>query len=85
MTETFIKKDPMDYFDATYETQGVYNIVSNRFVKVSENKTKWIAESEFKFSSLMMKLMGVLMHSAFKKQSQIYLKKLRNLQNPGDN
>ena len=57
----------------TYTADGVYNIVTNRFEKVSENKTKFINEQEFEFKGYM-KIMGFFMPSAFKQQSRVYLK-----------
>ena len=56
----------------TYTADGVYNIVTNRFEKVSENKTKFINEQEFEFKGYM-KIISFFMPSAFKKQSKIYL------------
>ena len=49
----------------TYSAPGVYNIVTNRFIKISENKTKFINEQEFEFKGYM-KVMGFFMPSAFK-------------------
>ena len=56
----------------TYTADGVYNIVTNRFEKVSENKTKFINEQEFEFKGYM-KIISFFIPSAFKKQSKIYL------------
>ncbi|MDX5347712.1 MAG: SRPBCC family protein [Hymenobacteraceae bacterium] len=72
MIETITKSSLPDEFNGLYETNGVYNVMNNRFIPVSENKTKWVSESEFQFSGFM-KLMGWLMPGAFRKQSQKYL------------
>lgn len=72
MIETITKQNLPDEFTATYEAKGVYNLLVNKFIPVSENKTKWVSETEFKFSGLM-KLIGFLMPGIFKKQSQKYL------------
>nr|MBA3286280.1 SRPBCC family protein [Nitrosopumilus sp.] len=53
--------------------KGVYNIVSNKLVKLSENKTKYITEQEFEFKGFM-KIIAFLMPGAFKKQSLKYQK-----------
>ena len=60
----------------SYKTDGVYNIVTNRFVKVSENQTKFINEQEFEFGGYM-KIMGFFMPSAFKQQSRVYLQNFK--------
>ena len=72
MIETITKQNLPDEFAATYEAKGVYNLLFNKFIPVSENKTKWVSETEFKFSGFM-KLIGFLMPGTFKKQSQKYL------------
>lgn len=72
MVETITARNLPDEFSGTYEAKGVFNIVKNSFVKLSENKTKYIAENEFQFKGFM-KLMGFIMPSAFKKQSMKYL------------
>ena len=76
MVETITTKNLPDEFSGTYETKGVFNIVKNKFIPVGENKTKHIAESEFQFRG-MMKIMGILMPGAFKKQSMKYLEKFK--------
>ena len=60
----------------TYTADGVYNIVTNRFEKVSENKTKFINEQEFEFKGYM-KIISFFIPSAFKKQSRVYLQNFK--------
>lgn len=73
MTETITLRELPHRFDGTYEASGVLNIISNRFESVEGNKTRWISENEFRFMGIM-KLMGMLMPGAFKKQSMRYMK-----------
>lgn len=68
MIETVTKNDLPNELAGTYETKGVYNVISNRFVELDANKTKWISENEFQFSGYM-KLMGFFMKGAFPKQT----------------
>jgi carbon monoxide dehydrogenase subunit G len=77
MIETITKRNLPHEFSGTYEAKGVYNIVTNRFVKISENKTKCINEQEFQFKGFM-KFIAVLMPGAFKKQSLKYLTAFKN-------
>ncbi|PCJ96960.1 MAG: hypothetical protein COA50_06635 [Flavobacteriaceae bacterium] len=72
LIETIIKRNFPDEFHATYDAKGVHNIQKNYFKEVDEHTTKWVSESEFQFSGLMMKIMGFLMPDAFKKQSRKY-------------
>lgn len=73
MIETITVRNLPDEFSGTYEAKGVFNIVKNKFVPLSENRTKYISEQEFQFKGFM-KIIGFLMPSAFKKQSVKYLK-----------
>ncbi len=72
MTEEIITNDLPKEKKVTYKADGVYNIVTNRFEKVSENKTKFINEQEFEFKGYM-KMIGFFMPSALKQQSIVYL------------
>lgn len=56
----------------TYEAKGFYNIVKSKFVKISDQKTKYISEKEFQFRGFM-EIIGILMPGAFKKQSLKYM------------
>lgn len=73
MTETIEVDDLPEEYTAIYETRGVWNRQVNQFQAIGENQTKYVSISEFKFSGFMMKLFGLLMPGAFKKQSQKYL------------
>lgn len=71
MTETINVRKLPEEFSGTYEAKGVFNIVKNHFVKVSENKTRYITYNEFQFKGFM-KLIAFIMPGAFKKQSLKY-------------
>jgi len=70
--ETVTVRNFPDEFSGTYEAKGVFNIVGNKFTLLSDNKTKYISKQEFQFNGFM-KIIGLLMPSAFKKQSMQYL------------
>lgn len=71
MTETITVRNLPDEFSGVYEANGVYNVVKNRFVKISEDQTRYITENEFRFKGFM-KVIAFLMPRAFKKQSKKY-------------
>ncbi len=73
MVETITAKNLPEEFTATYEAKGVFNIVKNSFEPLPGNKTKYSTEQKFQFKGFM-KLIGLLMPGAFKKQSMKYLK-----------
>ncbi len=72
MIETITVRNLPNEFSGTYEAKGVFNIVKNKFVKVSDNTTKHIGEQEFQFKGFM-KIIAFLMPGAFKKQSMKYM------------
>ncbi len=77
MTETITIHNLPEEFTATYEAKGVYNVVRNSLISISENSTKYTSENYFKFKGIM-KLFGLLMPGAFKKQSMKYLIDFKN-------
>ena len=77
MIETIKVRNLPHEFSGTYEAKGVYNVVTNRFVPLAENRTKYITEQEFQFSGFM-KIIGWLMPGAFKKQSMKYANDFKN-------
>jgi hypothetical protein len=77
MIETITVRNLPDEFSGNYEAKGVFNIVKNKFVKLSDNSTKYITENEFQMKGFM-KLIGFLMPGAFKKQSYKYLLDFKN-------
>jgi len=77
MIETVTVRNLPEEFSGTYEAKGVLNIVKNKFIPLSANKTKYVAEQEFQFTGFM-KLMAWLMPGAFKKQSQKYLQQFKD-------
>lgn len=73
MVETIISRNLPDEFSGTYEANGVFNIVTNRFVALPNQRTKYISEQEFQFNGFM-KIIGFLMPGLFKKQSMKYMR-----------
>jgi len=77
MIETITAKNLPTEFSGTYEAENVFNIVENRFVKLSETETRYISKQEFRFKGFM-KIIAFLMPFAFKKQTLNYLKKFKS-------
>lgn len=67
MIETITSRNLPDEFSGTYETKGVKNWLTNHFY-AENGKTRWVMETEFKFSGFM-KLMAIFMRGAFPKQT----------------
>ncbi|WP_340075095.1 SRPBCC family protein [Leptobacterium sp. I13] len=83
MIETIAHKNLPEEFHGTYEADGVYNIQENYFEAIDDNATKWISDSEFRFSGFMMKFIGFIMPGAFKRQSYQYMVDFKNFAEKG--
>ncbi len=77
MIETVTVRNLPEEYSTTYEADGVFNIVKNRFIAMPDGKTKFVNEQEFQFKGFM-KIIGFLMPGAFKKQSRKYLNDFKN-------
>lgn len=76
MIETITVNNLPREFCGYYEAKGVKNDVNNYFEALNDSSTRYFAESEFHFSGLM-KLMGWLMPTAFRKESQKVLDRFK--------
>ena len=72
MTETILRNELPLHFDGTYKMKGVFNTVRNRFEKNGPLSTRWVSETEFKFTGLM-KIIAFFMKDDFRKQSEIIM------------
>ena len=72
MVETITERDLPEVFSGTYDTKGVHNVVRNRFVELSPQRTRWESENEFRFQGAM-RIIGLLFGSSFPKQSLKYM------------
>ncbi|MEZ4674409.1 MAG: SRPBCC family protein [Caldilineaceae bacterium] len=78
-TETITRREPTDlraipmgsvvHFEREIVGAGMWSAVRDRLTEAGPATTRWEQESEYRFSSLLMRLVGLLMPSAFRKQS----------------
>lgn len=71
MIETVLKRDLPKQYVVSYEVNGVYNEVDNRFDKIDDHKTLYTTQQYFKFKG-MMKILAFFIGKSFKKQSLKY-------------
>nr|WP_064570289.1 SRPBCC family protein [Gordonia sp. LAM0048] len=82
-TETITRRDPVDlldipdnavvHFDREMLGPGMWSVVRDQLTPAGPEKTLWVSESEYRFDSLMMRMVGFLMPSTFRKQSQQHM------------
>ena len=81
--ETITRREPVDLHDIPPETVvhfdreivggGMWNAARERLTEAGPERTLWQSENEFRFSGLLMRLVGLLMPGAFRKQSQQHM------------
>lgn len=82
-TETVTRRDPADlhgipkesvvHFEREIAAPGMWSVVRDRLTEVDPETTLWEQESEYRFSGLVMRLVGILMPGSFHKQSQQHM------------
>ena len=76
MVETITANNYPDEFSATYEADGIWNLIENRFFDVGDQRTKWVLDAELKCSGLV-GLMTLLLPGVFKKQTLTFMKRFK--------
>ncbi len=79
LTEKVTFRAEPERFDGMYENEFADNIVKNTFVATSENETLWKLETEFKFKTLIMKIVGPLMKNNFVKRTEKDMERFKKL------
>lgn len=82
-TETITRREPADlreipkgsvvHFDREIVGDGMWSAVRDRLTEAGPGATLWVSETEFRFSSVLMRLVGLLMPGSFRKQSQQHM------------
>jgi hypothetical protein len=77
--ETITRREPTDlhgipkgsvvYFEREIVGEGMWSAARERLTAASPDTTLWVSENEYRFRGLLMRLVGLLMPGAFRKQS----------------
>ncbi|WP_328473727.1 SRPBCC family protein [Actinoplanes sp. NBC_00393] len=78
-TETITRREPEDlteipedtvvHFEREIVGAGMWNAARERLTEAGPQRTLWQSENEYRFSSLLMRLVALVMPGAFRKQS----------------
>jgi hypothetical protein len=81
--ETITRREPADLrnipkgsvvrFEREIVGEGMWSAARERLTEAGPNTTLWESENEYRFSSLMTRLVGLLMPGTFRKQSQQHM------------
>jgi hypothetical protein len=77
--ETITRRDPVDLHDIASETvvhfereivgKGMWNATRDRLTETGPQTTHWESENEYRFTGVLMRLVGLLMPGTFRKQA----------------
>jgi len=70
LVEKVIYQEEPHRLDAVYENEFTDNPMRNTFIEQAENQTLWMVEMEFKFKTIMMKLLGPFLKKNFVRRTQ---------------
>jgi hypothetical protein len=78
-TETVTRREPADlhgipresvvYYEREIVAKGMWSAARERLTEAGPDTTLWVSENEYRFDSVPMRLMALLMPGAFRKQS----------------
>ena len=93
-TETITRRDPADlhgipkesvvHFDREIVGEGMWSAVRERLIEAGPQTTLWQSESEYRFSGLLMRLVGLLMPGTFRKQSRQHMQDFKAFAEHGE-
>jgi hypothetical protein len=86
-TETITRREPTDLhaipvesvvrFDREIVGEGMWSAARERLTEAGPQSTLWRSENEYRFSGVLMRLVGLLMPGAFRKQSLQHMEDFR--------
>ena len=79
LIEKIIHRDEPNSFDGVYENNFADNIVRNKFIELGQHQTVWAMETEFRFKSLIMKIMGPFMKKNFVARTQKDMERFKEM------
>ena len=65
LTERIILREEPGRFDGVYENEFSDSFINNTFIERGASETLWVSETNFKFKTLVMKIVGPLMKRNF--------------------
>ena len=79
LIEKITHRDEPYRFDGVYENSFADNIIRNQFIEQGKDQTLWITETEFKFKTLLMKIVGPLVKKKFVARTQRDMQRFKDV------
>jgi hypothetical protein len=68
-----IPRDSVVHFEREIVAEGMWNAARERLTEAGPETTLWASENEYRFSGVPMRLVGLFMRSAFRKQTRQHM------------
>ena len=79
LMETITHREEPNRFDGVYENNYAHNSIRNHFIEQGQDQTLWVTETEFKFKTLLMKIVGPLMRKNFVARTQRDMERFKEM------
>ncbi|GII00557.1 SRPBCC family protein [Planobispora takensis] len=79
-----IPKESVVHFEREIVGEGMWSATRDRFTEAGPDTTLWVSENEYRFSGLLMRLVGLLMPGAFRKQSLQHMQDFKAFAEQGE-
>jgi hypothetical protein len=79
LIEKVTHREERQRLDGVYENDFAENIVRNRFLERGKDQTLWLVETEFKFKTLIMRLLGPIMKKNFVARTQRDMQRFKEM------
>ena len=79
LIEKVTHRDEPNELDGIYENDFADNIIKNRFIEQGNHQTRWVIETEFKFKTLVMKIMGNILKKNYVKRTERDMQRFKEM------
>ena len=77
MIQTITRNEHPEAFGATFEADGIWNLIENRFADLDGTRTRWEIDAEFRCSGIIVKLMTIFAPGMFRRQTMTFMQRFK--------
>ena len=79
LTETILSREEPSHFENVFRNEFAENSVNNVFTEQGMNQTLWVTETEYKFKTLLMFILGPFMKNRYVVRSKRDMERFKEL------
>ena len=79
LIEKVTHRDELNELDGVYENKFADNIVRNRFIEQGKDQTLWVVETEFRFKTFLMRILGPIMKKNYVTRTQRDMERFKEM------